>query len=55
MTRRLLYHVVYSDGDEEDYDDAELQFAIDLLFAFKAGVALAVESHEDDGMFNRPV
>jgi hypothetical protein len=55
VTRRPLYHVVYSDGDEEDYDDAELQFAIDLLFAFKAGVALAVESHEDDGMFNRPV
>ncbi len=50
VTRRPFYHVVYSDGDEEDYDDAELQYAIDLFVAFKSGLTLPVQSHENDGM-----
>ncbi len=36
-TRRPLYHVVYTDGDEEDYDDGELQYAprcVSLFFIF---------------------
>ena len=28
--RRPLYHVVYTDGNEEDYDDVKLQCAIEL-------------------------
>ncbi len=39
-SRRPLYHVVYTDGDEEDYDDAELQTAINLYVAVKTGVYL---------------
>ena len=50
VTRRPLYHVVYSDGDEEDYDDAELQYAIDLFVAFKSGVTLPLQSRENEGM-----
>ncbi len=29
--RRPLYHVLYDDGDEEDYDDQELQYALELI------------------------
>ena len=36
--RRPLYHVVYTDGNEEDYDDGKLQCAIDLHVAVKTGV-----------------
>ncbi len=36
-----MYHVVYTDGDEEDYDDGELQYAIDLHVAVTTGVHLA--------------
>ncbi len=31
--RRPLYHVVYGDGDEEDYDEGELQYARELFVA----------------------
>ena len=50
VTRRPLYHVLYSDGDEEDYDDGELQYAIDLHFAFKSGLPLSVQFNEDNGI-----
>ena len=50
VTRRPLYHVIYSDGDEEDYDDGELQYAIDLHFAVKTGLTLPVQINADNGM-----
>jgi hypothetical protein len=50
VTRRPLYHVVYCDGDEEDYDDAELQYTIDLFVAFNSGLTLPVPSYENEGM-----
>jgi hypothetical protein len=37
--RRPLYHCVYTDCDEEDYDEAEFRSAIDLHFAVKAGLS----------------
>ncbi len=45
-----MYHVVYTDGDEEDYDDGELQYAIDLHFAVKAGVTVVPQDNADKGM-----
>jgi hypothetical protein len=33
--RRPLYHVLYGDGDEEDYDEGELQYARELFVAHK--------------------
>jgi hypothetical protein len=48
-TRRPLYHCVYTDGDAEDYDNAELQYAIDLHGALKAGVSIQREVIEDKG------
>ncbi len=40
---------MYTDGDEEDYDDAELQYAIDLHFAVKAGLTIEPHVNEDEG------
>jgi hypothetical protein len=45
--RRPLYHVVYTDGTEEDYNDGELKCAIDLHVAVKTGVY----SKPQSGMF----
>ncbi len=39
--RRHHYHVVYEDGDEEDYDFAELNFAVELQKAFTNGTYIA--------------
>jgi hypothetical protein len=52
VTRRPLYHVIYTDGDEEDYDDGKLQYAIDLHFAVKTGLALPVPINEDNDMLH---
>jgi hypothetical protein len=49
-TRRPLYHCVYTDDDEEDYDDGELQYAIDLHFAVKAGMTIAPHVNVDKGI-----
>jgi hypothetical protein len=46
-TRRPLYHVLHTDGDEEDCDDGELQYAIDLHFAVKAGLTLEVQANAE--------
>jgi hypothetical protein len=51
-TRRPLYHCVYADGDEEDYDDGELQYAIDLHFAVKVGTRIEGNVNADIGIFN---
>jgi hypothetical protein len=48
-TRRPLYHCVYTDGDEEDYDDAELQYAIDLHCAVTSGRTIEQHVNEDEG------
>ncbi len=48
--RPLLYHVVYTDGDEEDYEDAELQCALDRNEALKSGAKLVAQDTEDKGM-----
>jgi hypothetical protein len=42
--RRPLYHVVYTDGDEDNYDDGKLKCAIDLHVAEKTGVYLDPQS-----------
>ncbi len=41
--RRPLYHVLYDDGDEEDYDDQELSYAIELHEAHKNGLQLTTQ------------
>jgi hypothetical protein len=48
-TRRPLYNCVYTDGDKEDYDDGELQYAIDLHFAFKARLTIEPLVNEEKG------
>ena len=50
-TRRPLYHCVYDDADEEDYDNAELQYAIDLFVAFKAGGSIQPQWNDDKGSY----
>jgi hypothetical protein len=40
--RRPLYHVLYDDGDDEDYDEAELQYALEFHVAIKTGGQLTV-------------
>ncbi len=42
--RRPLYHVLYDDGDEEDYDDQELQYAIELHEALKNGIPFMTQN-----------
>ncbi len=39
--RRHHYHVVYEDEDEEDYDFAELNFAVELQKAIANGTYVA--------------
>jgi hypothetical protein len=45
--RRPLYHVVYTNGDEEDYEDAELQYAREFYVVHTTGAATPAK--EDDG------
>ena len=49
--RRPLYHCVYTDGDEEDYNQAELRSAIDLHFDVQAGRTKENQSHDDEGIY----
>jgi hypothetical protein len=48
--RRPLYHVVCSDGDEEDYYDGELHSAIDPSRLVKAGLTFDTLQNADHGM-----
>jgi hypothetical protein len=47
--RRPLYHVVYGDGDEEDYDEGEFQYARELFDAHSRGEILPATAHEKQG------
>ncbi len=47
--RRPLYHVLYGDGDEEDYEEGELQYALELHAAVQAGATLPVLHHAEQG------
>ncbi len=45
--RRYHYHVKYDDGDDEDYDYAELEFAVELLQSLVNGTYVAEENGEE--------
>jgi hypothetical protein len=47
--RRPLYHVVYGDGDEEDYDKGKFQYARELFVAHSRGATLPAIANEDSG------
>ncbi len=47
--RRPLYHVLYDDGDEEDYDDDELRHAIKLHEAHKNGLPFTTQTITEQG------
>jgi hypothetical protein len=47
--RRPLYHVVYGDGDEEDYDEGEFQYARELFVAHSRGETLPAIAKEEKG------
>jgi hypothetical protein len=47
--RRALYHVLYSDGDEDDYDAAELQYAREFFVAHSLGALPPTSTREDKG------
>ena len=49
--RRPLYHVVYDDGDEEDYDIEELRVAVKLHEAINNGLPFNTQSIPDQGNF----
>jgi hypothetical protein len=49
--RRPLYHVLYDDGDEEDYDDQELRYAIELHEAHKNGLPFTTQKIVEQGTF----
>ncbi len=48
--RRALYHVVYTDGDEEDYDTAELQYAREFFLAHSLGTLPPTAATEATGL-----
>jgi hypothetical protein len=48
--RRPLYHVVYGDGDEEDYDEGEFQYARELFVAHSRGETLPAIANEQSGI-----
>jgi hypothetical protein len=47
--RRPLYHVLCGDGDEEDYDEGELQYARELFVAHVRGATLPAIENEEPG------
>ncbi len=47
--RRHLYHVLYDDGDEEDYDDEELRSAMKLQEAHKNGLPFTTQNITEQG------
>ena len=47
--RRPLYHVLYADGDEEDYDYEELYYALQLISALKNGTHDALKANDHTG------
>jgi hypothetical protein len=47
--RRPLYHILYDDGDEEDFDDQELQYALELHDAFKNGLPVITQTIVEQG------
>jgi hypothetical protein len=47
--RRALYHVVYNDSDEEDYDSAELQYAREFCVAHRLGTLPPTQEDETAG------
>ncbi len=49
--RRPLYHVLYDDGDEEDYDEQELRYAMELHEAHKNGTPFTTQTIVDQGTF----
>jgi hypothetical protein len=49
--RRALYHVLYNDGDEEDFDDEELCYAFELHEAHKNGLPLTTQTIVEQGTF----
>jgi hypothetical protein len=49
--RRPLYHVLYGDGDEEDLDNAELHYALDLNAALTSGAKMPAQDNDDKGMY----
>ncbi len=49
--RRPLYHVLYNDGDEEDFDDQELCYAFELHEAHKNGLPLTTQKIVEQGTF----
>ncbi len=51
--RRPLYHVLYDDGDEEDYDEKELVYAMELHEAHKNGTPCTTQTIVDEGTFSR--
>jgi hypothetical protein len=51
--RRPLYHVMYDDGDEEDFDEKELQYALELHEAHKNGRPFTTQTIIDEGTFTR--
>ncbi len=48
--RRALYHVLYSDGDEEDYDAAELQYAREFFIAHSLEALPPTQEDEAPGL-----
>jgi hypothetical protein len=49
--RRPLYHVLYDDGDEEDYDDEELRQGIKLHDAHTRGLPFTTQTIPEQGNF----
>jgi hypothetical protein len=50
--RRPLYHVLYDDGDEEDYDEQELRSAIALHEAHKNGSPFKTQKIVEQGILS---
>jgi hypothetical protein len=42
---------IITDGDKEDYDDAELQYALDLNAALTSGATMPAQDNDDKGMY----
>jgi hypothetical protein len=47
--RRALYHVVYTDRDEEDYDLAALQYAHEFCVAYRLGTLPPTQEYHTAG------
>ncbi len=46
-----LYHVLYGDRDEKDYDDGEFHYALELHAAVQTGATLPVLHNAEQGTF----